>query len=326
MKTYFTLLVSFLFVGSALCQNTISTEISRLQPALDKLLAKDAQLEKLPGHYLFTEGPAWNKAGGFIIFSDIPSNVIYKCKTGEEPSVFIDKSGYTGTDSIFIDNPGSNGLIYDKAGNLYVCRHGDRNVVKIASDDKVEIIASQFNGKQLNSPNDIAVKSNGAVYFTDPPYALKGKNRVKELSFNGVFRVFNGQIQLIDSTLSRPNGVALTPDEKYLFVSSSDSDNKIFRRYKLDKQGNILSSELFFDATSLEGKHTPDGFKFDKKGNLYAAGPGGLLIISSKGVLLGIIKIPEGVTNCAFGDNDGKALYITARTSVFKIRTLVGGW
>jgi gluconolactonase len=326
MKTLINILCFILFAGSGFCQNTIPTEISRIQPALDKLIAKDAQLEKIPGKYKFTEGPAWNKAGGFIIFSDIPANVIYTYKNGEEPAVYMDNAGYTGTDSIFINNPGSNGLVYDAAGNLYVCRHGDRNVVKIAPDNSTEIIASQFNGKRFNSPNDVAVKSNGVVYFTDPPYAAKGKNRVKELTFSGIYKVFNGQIQLIDSTFSYPNGVALTPDEKYLLASSSDGKNKIFRRYKLDKQGNVLSSELFFDANSLEGKNTPDGFKFDKKGNVYAAGPGGLLIISSKGVLLGIVKISEGVTNCAFGDSDGKTLYITARTNVYKIKTLVGGW
>jgi gluconolactonase len=323
----FSLILFFVSVTNCLFSQIIdTTRIERLQPGINKLLAKDAKLEKLPGKYIFTEGPAWNKAGGFIVFSDIPANVIYKYKTGENPSIFLDKSGYTHTDSIFINNPGSNGLVYDKAGNLYICRHGERDVVKMKPDFSIEVIASHYQGKRLNSPNDITVNSKGVVYFTDPPYALKGKNRIQELTFYGVYRTLGGKVELIDSTMFRPNGVTLSPDEKFLYVSSSDNKNKIFKRYKLDKQGYIVSSDILYDATPLPGNGTPDGLKTDKKGNIYGSGPGGLFIISQKGVLLGIIKTSEGVTNVAFGDNDSKTLYITARTSVYKIRTLVAGW
>jgi gluconolactonase len=193
-------------------------------------------------------------------------------------------------------------------------------------DNTIEVIADNFKGKKLNSPNDVAVKSNGAVYFTDPPYAAKGKNRNRELSFCGIYRVFNGNIELIDSTFTYPNGVAFSPDEKYLYAGCSDNKNKVWKRYTLDKEGNITNQEMFYNATSIPANGAPDGFKTDKKGNMYATGPGGVLIFSPKAKLLGIIKIAEGATNVAFGDNDGKTLYITARASVYKIRTLIGGW
>jgi gluconolactonase len=302
-----------------------TTVINRYNPsAMSKLVAPNARLEKIPGKYIFTEGPVWNKKGGYLLFSDVPANVIYKYIPVGESEIFMNKSGYTESDSLPTKNAGSNGLAYDTAGNLVICRHGDRNVVRILPDNKTEIIAAGFESKRLNSPNDLCISKKGTVFFTDPPYGLN-KNRPQEVKYNGVYKVSNGKIELIDSTFSRPNGIILSPDEKYLYVNNSDKARMIWKRYKLDKEGNIIRSNIFFDATGMVFPGSADGMKADKKGNIYAAGPGGLIILSPQGEMIGSIKTNSMVTNCAFGDTDGKTLYITARTEVYKIRLLIPG-
>jgi gluconolactonase len=319
-------LLALSFVTIGLAQTPPQTGIVQKDAALNKLLAEDAKIEKVDGSFKFTEGPIWSKKEKCLLFSDVPANVIYQYQPGNAKAVvFMEKSGYTESDSLPTNNSGSNGLVFDKTGNLLICRQGNRDVAKLTPDKKTEIVTSHYQGKRLSSPNDVCIKSNGAVYFTDPPYALNKKTRLQEVPYNGVYRVFDGKVELMDSTLNRPNGVAFSPDEKYLYVNNTEKNAKIWKRYSVDKDGRVLGSSIFFDATAMEEPGMPDGFKIDKKGNMYAAGPGGMLILSPEGKLLGVVKIPEIMSNCAFGDADGKTLYITARTGLYKIRTLIPG-
>ncbi len=299
-------------------------KIERLDPALDALLAKDAVIEKLAEGFDWSEGPVW-MTGGYLLFSDVPMNTIFAWRPGSL-STFIQPSGYTGTVPRG-GEPGSNGLTRDKNGLIIACQHGDRQVARW-DGSKWVTLADKFEGQRFNSPNDVVVKSNGDLYFTDPPYGLP-KNMddpTKEIPFQGVYRVANGQVTLLTKEVTRPNGLAFSPDEKTLYVASSDPKKAIWMSYPVQADGTLGAGKVFFDATGMQSgrKGLPDGLKVDQQGNLWATGPGGVLIISPAGKHLGTLATGEATANCAWGD-DGSTLYITADMFLCRVKTKAKG-
>jgi len=303
--------------------------IQRLDPALDELLGKDAVIEKLADGFDWSEGPVW-MPGGYLLFSDVPMNTIFKWEPSGGVSVFIQPSGYTGTTPRG-GEPGSNGLTHDKQGRLIACQHGDRRVARW-EDGKFVAVADRFEGKRFNSPNDVVVKSNGDIYFTDPPYGLPMNidDPTKEIPFQGVYRVSaqDGKVTLLTSEVTRPNGIAFSPDEKILYVASSDPLKAIWTAFPVKANGTLDAGRVFLDVTAAtqdkSKKGLPDGMKVDKRGNLWATGPGGVFIISPQGQHLGTIATGEATANCAWGD-DGSTLYITADMYLCRIKTKVKG-
>ncbi len=310
--------------------------IERIDPAFDDLIAKGESLEKLAGGYAWTEGPVWVKKGGYLLFSDIPNNSIFKYKDGEKVSLFLKPSGYTGKRDDFME-PGSNGLLIDPEGRLVSMEHGDRRVGRLVLGEKVsekESIATEYDGKKLNSPNDGAYKSNGDLYFTDPPYGrmLKGKPWVfpgRDMDFCGVYRLAKGskKLQLLTKEMSYPNGIAFSPDEKTLYVANSDPKKAIWMAFPVKEDGSLGKGKVFFDSTEWVGekkKGLPDGMKVDAKGNVFATGPGGVLVFNSAGKHLGTISTGVNTSNCAWGD-DGSVLYVTADHDLCRIKTKTKG-
>jgi gluconolactonase len=287
-------------------------------------------IEVLSSGYRWSEGPVWVKANHTLLFSDVPANTIYQWKAEEGVSVFLTPSGYTGRGT-YSDEPGSNGLIINNKGELVACEHGDRRVSAMPlSIGGKRTLADSFEGKQLNSPNDVVQHSSGAYYFSDPPYGLpkqeKDPSRVLEF---GVYRIDpTGEVTLVANDLVRPNGLAFSPDEKILYVAQSDENRAIYMAYPVAEDGSLGLGEVFFDATPIlkETSFTglPDGMKIDQYGNLFATGPGGVLVISPTGELLGRIETGVSAANCAWGD-DGSTLYITAHMYVCRIKTLTKG-
>jgi gluconolactonase len=301
--------------------------IERLDPALDELLPKRAVMEKLAEGFDWSEGPVW-MPGGYLLFSDVPLNTIFKWDPHSGVSIFLQPSGYTGTTPRG-GEPGSNGLTHDKQGRLIACQHGDRRVARL-ENGKFVTVADRYDGKRFNSPNDVVVKSNGDLYFTDPPYGLVKNvdDPAKEIKFQGVYRVSaDGKVTLLTDEVTRPNGLAFSPDEQTLYVASSDPKKAIWMAYPVKTDGTLGTGRVFFDATSMQGatrKGLPDGLKVDKGGNLWATGPGGVLIISPAGKHLGTLATGEATANCAWGD-DGSTLYITADMYLCRVRTKVKG-
>ncbi len=292
---------------------------------MNTIVSKETKIEKIADGFQFIEGPLWHTSG-YLLFSDIPANKIMKYVPGSGVSVYMDNSGFAGSDDV-VNGQGSNGLTFDLSGNLLICQHGARQVLKSDLAGNYTPIARQYGGKRLNSPNDVVVKSDGSIFFTDPPWGLAklDDDPAKELDFQGVFRLKNGNLTLVDNTLRRPNGIAFSPDEKYLYVTDSDGDKMYYYRYDVDEHGEVSNRTLFFDATGLSGEGGPDGIKVDKKGNCYFTGPGGVLVISPKGEHLGTIAPPEVPANLGWGGKDGKTLFMTCRTGLYAIELKAEG-
>jgi gluconolactonase len=311
--------------------------VQRLDPALDKIVSPDARLELLKGDYFgFLEGPVWVPEGssGFLLFSDIPANAIYKWTSSGELSMFLQRSGFTGTDTsnagVELNNGrlqvillGSNGLTLDRQGRVVFCAHGDRAIVRLEKDGTRTTLADRYEGKRLNSPNDLVMRSDGALYFTDPSFGLRGveKSPLKELSFNGVFLLKDGKLQLLDKDPqgAAPNGIAFSPDERYLYVGGG----RRITRYQAHPDGSITNGQVFVDMSADKAAGGADGMKVDRNGNVYSTGPGGVWIISPEGKHLGTILVPAA--NLAFGDADSKTLYLTARRDLYRIRVNIPG-
>ncbi|MEN8203600.1 MAG: SMP-30/gluconolactonase/LRE family protein [Bacteroidota bacterium] len=280
-----------------------------------QVVPREAVLERIGIAFDFTEGPAWH-ADGFLIFSDIPGNTIYRW-TEKKFVVFRSPSNH------------ANGLLAEPDGSVLACEHESRSLTRYSPQGEASVLADNYKGRRLNSPNDLCKSSTGSIYFTDPPWGLEQRNEdpLKELPYNGVYHYRNGRLSLIDSTLSWPNGVALSPDERYLYVANmeilrvngEDQYQVHWMRYTLDEQGEVLEKSIFFTAldTSLPGG--PDGMKVDQQGNLFLSGPGGILVVDSVGMHLGTIGIPIPATNLAFGPRE-KELFITARSTVYKLQ------
>jgi gluconolactonase len=302
--------------------------LERLDPGFDRLIAPDAKIEKLAEGFDWSEGPVWIRDGGYLLFSDVPTNTVYKWKEGEGVKPFLNPSGYTGSKPRG-GEPGSNGLTVDPEGRLVLCQHGDRRVSRLEKDRQFKVLAEYYQMRRFNSPNDLTFKSNGDLYFTDPPYGLLGLNTDpnKELTFNGVYRLKpNGEITLLTQDLSFPNGIAFSPDEKILYVAISDTNRPVIMAFDVKTDGTVANGRVFFDAKSLLAGHKglPDGMKLDNAGNLFATGPGGVLVISPQGKHLGTINTGEATANCAWGE-DGTVLYITADMYLCRIKTKTKG-
>ena len=336
----------------------VKIEVDRKVSALDDILPVNARLEKLADGFAFTEGPVWvagdpltpiwgegarpvrrsfgegGGAGegemvnaGYLLFSDPNNNVIYRLTPDGDVSVYMTKSGYTGENIGEYHQPGSNGLTLDEQGRLTICQHGNRRVVRIEKNGITTVLADRFEGKRLNSPNDLVYRSDGTLFFTDPPFGLPkfAADPRRQQPHFGVYSVKDGTVRLVSTDFTGPNGLAFSPDEKFLYVGNWDERKKVVCRYAVNADGTLGKGELFFDRTGAPGEDAIDGIKVDQHGNVYVSGPGGLWILDPNGKHLGTLRGPEHPHNMAWGDADGRALYLAAQTGIYRIRLNVAG-
>ena len=306
-------------------------KIAVIDNALNDIILPKTEVTKVADGFMFTEGPVWHP-DGYLLLSDPNTNTIYRYNPkNDNITIYMSHSGYTGADIGDYHQPGSNGLAIDDEGRLIIDQHGNRRVVRIEKKGPVTVLADKIDGKRFNSPNDLVLKSDGSIYFTDPPYGLPKafNDSKKELDYSGVFMIKNGKTQLLTKDLGGPNGIAFSPDEKYLYVSNWDIRNihttKILWRYEVQPDGTLKNGKIFFDWNLTEDDEALDGIKVDKLGNLFVSAPGGVYILSAEGKLLGKITTPERPANMAWGDEDGKTLYLTAHTSLYKLKVNTGG-
>ena len=288
---------------------------------LTGILPADSRLERVAGGFEFTEGPVWTRDRA-LLFSSPNTNAIYRWHDGVV-SVFRPKSGYSGYDIGRYHQPGSNGLTFSPEGLLTMCQHGNRRILRINPHGDTTVLADSFEGKRLNSPNDLVYRSDGTLFFTDPPFGLPATfdDPDKELPFSGVFAVEDGRVRLLTDELAGPNGLGFSPDERWLYVGNWDLERKVVMRY--DPQTG--AGEVLCDLTDEPGDDAIDGLKVDRDGNLYVCGPGGVWVLSAEGEKLGLLRLPEAPHNLAWGDDDGRTLYITALTSVYRLRLAIPG-
>jgi len=322
------LLILLSAVNTIIAQQDTTRRIVILDAEALKILDSSTQIEVIAQGFKWSEGPLYIADGDYLLFSDIPNNKVYKWKEGQDTNTYLFPSGFTG--KVYVGKePGSNGLLLNKNHELVLMQHGDRRVAKMNTPpDKpassFTILADSYNGKKLNSPNDGVFAKNGSLYFTDPPYGLANgvNDSTKQLPFQGVYILRpNGKLELFTDELKYPNGITLSTDNKYLFVSNSDPNNKIWMRFELDKNGLKKSGELFYRAKEDEGidDGNPDGMKLNKAGYLFAAGPGGILIFNLSGKLIARIYTGKLTANCGFG-KDEKTLFITCSDLVMRIK------
>ena len=332
MKKAFIMIVAAFIALSIFPQPAKHDEgkIERKSDEFNQLISENAFLEKVSEGFDWSEGPAWNKKDSSLLFSDIRKNTIYRWKENEGTTIYLRPSGFAG------EKPpgrglGANGLAFNSDGELILCDHGNRMVSKLNEENFTKKpLATHYNGKRLNSPNDLVISSKGEIFFTDPPFGIQKKNyaELKEIDFNGVYKIdTEGNVHLLISDIPIPNGIALSPDEKTLYVTKSGKVDTEIRAYNIDGNGNLDKGRTFFNTYELTKKGLigpTDGMTIDYKGNLFASGPGGILVISPKGKLLGIIHTGQKTSNCTFG-NDGSVLYITADMYVLRIKTNTKG-
>lgn len=299
--------------------------IARLDPAFDALVPADAQIEKIAGGFTFTEGPIW-RPNGALWFSDVVGNVVRQWSPDGRVIEILRPGGYDGNSLPAGGFIGPNGMTAGKDGSVLLCQHGNRRIVRIGRDMTITTVIDRFEGKKLNAPNDIVYRSDGSLYFTDPPYGLpkQDDDPAKELPFNGVFKLTDGKLQVIIKDLTRPNGLAFSPDDKTFYVANSDENRRIWMRYDVAADGTVRNGRVFADATAAKEPGLPDGMKVDVRGNIWATGPSSVWVFSPEGKHLGVITPPEDPANCAWGD-DGKSLYITAETGLYRLKTSVMG-
>jgi gluconolactonase len=310
--------------------------IERLDPRLDQLIPRDARIEVLASGFVWSEGPVWIKptaAGGglpaeTLLFSDIPHNRVHRWSAAGGLGIFLEPAGFTGPGEYGTER-GSNGLTLDRQGRLILCEHGDRRISRLEPQGGKKTLADSWQGKRLNSPNDATVHSSGAIYFTDPPYGLPQRmdDPRRELDFCGVYRIApDGTLALACRTMTRPNGIALAPDEKTLYVAQSDPEAPLWKAFTLQPDGTLDEGRTFFDAAKLFAtrKGLPDGLRVDEAGNLFATGPGGVLVFAPDGTHLGTILTGQKTANCAFGE-DGRTLYMTADSLLCRVRLATRG-
>jgi gluconolactonase len=327
--------------GDAANGKTSALNVDRLDAGIDRIVPANATIERVATGFTWVEGPIWIPAG-YLLFAEITSNSIRKLTPDGTVSIFMQPSGYKGTAPYGGKEPGSNGMTLDRGGRLTVAGHAHRDVWRLESLDskaQVTVLADSFEGKKLNSPNDLVYKSDGSLYFTDPPYGLPTQgdsDSIKELQVNGVYRIpkafdqrpgaapARDQLQLLVKDLPRPNGIAFSPDEKYLYVDNS-GPKKLWMRYRVKDDGTLTDAKVFYDATSDTRPGGPDGMKVDRQGNVYSTGPGGIWIFSPEGKALGTILVPERTANVNWGGADRKTLYITASSSIYRVTLKVPG-
>jgi gluconolactonase len=323
--------------GTAGAQTPNAKAVVKADPALDALISPDAKLELVKGGFGFAEGIVWVQKGGYLLLSDMPANVIFKLTPEGQQSLFMDRSGYRGydiwrvgfiqtngkdkNDPKYEEFPmiGSNGLALDAQGRLLIASWTGRSIDRIEKNGKRTVLADRFDGKRFGGTNDLVAKKNGTIYFTDGFNGMRkrAEDPSKELDFRGIFMLKDGKVSRIAPEIENPNGLALSPDEKYLYLNGGNQ--KFVRRYELDRNDVPTNGKMFFDMSADKTAGIADGMKVDTKGNVYESGPGGIWIISPDGKLLGKILTPELVANVEFGGRDHKTLYIAARSSIYKI-------
>jgi gluconolactonase len=343
--TRFTLAAYACLLSTAIAHAADDNAVVRLDPALDQLVAPDAKVELVKGGFGFTEGPVWMTEGksGYLLFTDIPGNVVWKLTPDGKASVYLDNVGYQGpevwrwggiqnngfdrNDQRFEEFAmiGADGLTVDRQGRLILATFGGRSLMRIEKNGKRTVLADKYDGHRFGGPNDVVVKSDGAIYFTDTygSFRLREKDPRKELDFTGVYMWKDGKLSLLVKDMPMVNGLAFSPDEKYLYVNGS-RENYV-NRYEVKPDGTLTNGKLFIDMSKETERGVTDGLRVDTKGNLYETGPGGVWIISPDGKHIGTIRAPEQATNVGFGDPDKKTLYIAARTGIYKIRVLTPG-
>lgn len=305
--------------------------VVRDDPAMDRLIAPEAVIEKLAEGFTWSEGPVWIADGGYLLFSDVPQNQIHRWSRADGASVFMSPSGYDGPDASAFREPGSNGLIAGRAGSILMADHGNRAIARVDLATRAKtLLASRYQGRRFNSPNDLVQAANGAIFFTDPPYGLKdlGQSPLKELPHNGVYRLdLDGEVTLLEDGLTFPNGVALSPDQRTLYVAVSDPERAVIMAYDLSSAGELSGSRVLRDFTAMVGPSNPglpDGMAVDAQGHLFVTGPGGVHVLTSDGRSLGRIDTGTAAANCKFGE-DGRTLFITSGPFLARIRTLTRG-
>jgi len=324
------LLLSLLFSCEGLQKNKSFQNIGsieRYDDEFDQVVPQNAVIEILSEGFEWSEGPLWISDGNYLIFSDIPPNRIYKWSESDSITLYLEPSGYTGMTQRG-GEPGSNGLLLNQMGALILCQHGDRRIARmdallLSPEAKFTTLADNYGGKRLNSPNDACYHSNGDLYFTDPPYGLEGNvnDPAKELDFQGVYKLStDGSLQVLSKDLTRPNGIAFSPDEKTLYVANSDPDQAIWMAYDVMPDGRLGKGDIFFNATNMVGKEKglPDGLKVNSKGYIFATGPGGVLVFNPEGKHLGTIKTTQATANCTFNMAENE-LYITADMYLLRV-------
>jgi len=323
--------LAFYKAPRAVTPTRVDARIERLDPALDRAVPRDAGVEKLAEGFAFTEGPVWvPEHGGFLLFSDPNRNRIYRYDPAAEHRDVSPRgeSGYQGPDVARYGQPGSNGLALDpRDGELTIDEHGNRRVAKLDADGSEVALADRYRGARLNSPNDLVYRSDGTLYFTDPPFGLPGfyADPGRELPYSGVFKLDANGLALVSQDLAGPNGIAFSPDERFLYVTNWDPARKVVMRYEVARNGSLANGRVFFDMTGAPGDEALDGLKVDTLGNLYVSGPGGVWILSPEGKHIGQIVAPELPANLAWGDADRMTLYMTARTGLYRMRLAVPG-
>ena len=309
----------------AITPSEVNVEVVRHNDAINKIIGPNPKVFKLAEGFKFTEGPVWTADG--LLFSDPNANTIYKYSKEGKLSVFKTPSGYSGSDIAEYRQPGSNGITLDPQGNIVFDQHGNRRFVRLEKDGSETVIADTFEGKRFNSPNDLVYRSDGTLFFTDPNFGLPkfGDDPRKELPHTGVYSLNKGKLQLLTKEFTGPNGIALSPDENFLYIGNWDDNRKVVYRYDLNADGTIANGKLFYDFTSIKGEDAIDGVKVDVEGNVYVSAPGGLHIVSPEGKHLGVIVTTQHAHNMAWGDDDGKTLYLCARAGLYRIRLNIAG-
>jgi gluconolactonase len=303
--------------------------IHRLDPRFDALVPSDARLEIVVDGLEWAEGPVWDARDGSLLFSDVPRNEVLRWKPDAGVSTFLRRSGYTGVAPFRGREPGSNGLAFDREGRLVLCQHGDRRIVRREHNGAITVIADRFQGKRLNSPNDLVFRSNGDLYFTDPPFGLPQSfaDGDKQQPFQGVYRVRpNGEISVVATDLRAPNGLAFSHDESTLYVANADPAAPVWTAYAVNADGTLRRGRQFADALAwvTPGDGLPDGLKVDSRGNVFATGPGGIHVFAPDGTRLGRIETGVPTGNLAWGE-DGTVLFIAANHVIYRLRTTTRG-
>jgi gluconolactonase len=304
-------------------------EVIRVHPRFDKLVPLNVKIERIVSHRQWVEGPVWNRQEGYLLFSDIPTNSIIKWQEGKGTSVFLKPSGYTGKAPFDGPEPGSNGLAFDPAGRLVSAEHGDRRIGRLEKHGKKITLVARYEGKRINSPNDLVFKSNGDLYFTDPPFGLPKSydDPRKETPFQGVYKYSeDGKLALLTKDIKAPNGIAFSPDEQKLYISNADPANAVWMVFDVKADGTIENGKVLFNGTAW-AKHkpgVPDGMKVDRDGNIFGTGPGGIHVFSADGKHLGSIETGAPTGNLAWGE-DGSSLFITSNTNVYRLRLTTKG-
>jgi len=322
------LLLASLFFCISCNQSTTTGMIERTDPALDSIISPNARVEIISSGYTWSEGPLWIENKKMLLFSDVPANTVFKWTEAKGTEVYLKPSGYTGTIARGGET-GSNGLALDKNGRLVLCQHGNRQVAWMDADldnpkPVFKTIADNYQSKKFNSPNDLVWLRNGDLFFTDPPYGLE-KNMadpLKQMKFQGVFCVkASGEVKLLVDSITRPNGIAITPDQKTLVIANSDTAKPYWYAYDITQHDSLINPRIFFDSRQAgeKDRRAPDGFKFDRNGNMFASGPGGILIFDKNAKILGKIKTPGDASNCALSQ-DEKTLFITANKYVLRVK------